>query len=153
MSAQSDPNHPLDYRAGGSGPRGRGGQKLPIFACIVALSIFASSLKMLYSSWIGRENPNGMIVIQGDPSTADAAITITSADRPGKLSLSAKITEGVEHRLRFHLPPGRYNIDITEGGVHHPARSAVDVKTSEATFITLTPVATSTLAPAATTKP
>jgi hypothetical protein len=84
-----------------------------IIACILALSIFIASIVVLYLQWFHYENPNGLIVVEGDASLDDAEIVVSQL---GRAPLRAQLKSGTDHRLRFHVPPGHYSVAVQVNG-------------------------------------
>lgn len=86
-----------------------------VFACILALLLFIGAVVLLFQTWLPRQNPDTMIVIQGDPRF-DGAIVSINPIAAGAEPLTATISSDDNYRLRFHLPPGAYNVVIRLDG-------------------------------------
>ena len=84
-----------------------------VIACVLALSIFIGSIAVLYVQWFHYDNPTALIVVEGDASLDDAEIIISQL---GRAPLRAQLKNGADHRLRFHVPPGRYSVSIELNG-------------------------------------
>jgi hypothetical protein len=86
-----------------------------VFACILAMLLFVGAVVLLFQTWLPRQNPNTMIVIQGDERFDGAIVTVNPA-APGVEKMTATITSEDNYRLRFHLPPGAYTVAIRLNG-------------------------------------
>src|SRR2546421_9784524 len=51
-------------------------RRLVLLGCAMAIVLFIVAVGVLYSGWFGHENPNALIVVQGDPSIADAFVSV-----------------------------------------------------------------------------
>lgn len=94
-----------------------------VFACILALLLFVGAVVLLFHTWLPRQNPDTMIVIQGDPRF-DGAIVNINPIGTGAEPLTATISGEDNYRLRFHLPPGAYNVVIRLDGRVFPVGTA-----------------------------
>ena len=83
----------------------------------MAIAVFIIAVGVLYSGWFGHENPNALIVVQGDPSIADALVSVRPLNSETRAALTAQFKDGVDNRLRFHVAPGRYEVDVQGQGL------------------------------------
>lgn len=86
-----------------------------VVACLGALLLFAGAVVLLFHTWLPRQNPNTMIVIQAD-ERLDGAIVTVNPVMPGVPPITATITREDNYRLRIHVPPGPYNVAIRLAG-------------------------------------
>ena len=101
-------------------------RRIVLVGCAIAIVLFIAAVGVLYSGWFGQENPSGLIVVQGESSIADALVTIRPIDNQTRAPLQAQFKNGIDNRVRFHVPQGRYEINVRGEGVSFNAQ-AVDV--------------------------
>jgi hypothetical protein len=92
-------------------------RRLVLIGCGLAVVVFITAIGVLYSGWFGHENPNALIVVQGEASIADAVVSVRPVDSDSRAALKAQFKAGVENRLRFHVPAGRYEISVKGEGL------------------------------------
>ncbi len=95
------------------------GLRLPVrgwvvLAGLAAISLFVGAVAILYVQWVRNEDPNANITLQGDAQLDEAIVTVTALGGTGLEPVIAKFKEGKNHRLRFHLPPGTYNVVVRD---------------------------------------
>jgi hypothetical protein len=90
---------------------------LVLLGCAMAIVLFIVAVGVLYSGWFGHENPNALIVVQGDPSIADAFVSVRPLNSETRSALTAQFKSGIGNRLRFHVAPGRYEVDVKGQGL------------------------------------
>ena len=110
-----EPHDPLHTHANGEEPPRT--RRIVLFSCAMAIVVFIGAVGVLYSGWIGHENPNGLIIVQGDSSLSEAVVTLRPLNHDTRSSLRAQFKNGVDNRLRFHVPQGRYEISVQGAGL------------------------------------
>ena len=83
-----------------------------VLAGLAAISLFVGAVAILYVQWVRNEDPNANITLQGDSQLDEATVTVTAIGGIGQEPITARFKEGKNHRLRFHLPPGPYNLVV-----------------------------------------
>src|SRR4030081_2953292 len=92
-------------------------RRLVLIGCGLAILVFIAAIGVLYSGWVGHENPNALIVVQGGEWIADAFVSVRPIDSDSRAALKAQFKAGVENRLRFHVPQGRYEVSVKGEGL------------------------------------
>jgi hypothetical protein len=92
-------------------------RRLVLIGCGLAILVFIAAIGVLYSGWFGHENPNALIVVQGEPTIADAMVSVRPVASDARAVLKAQFKTGIENRLRFHVPQGRYEITVQAEGL------------------------------------
>ncbi len=91
-------------------------RRLAVFACLLAVAVFLGCIAILFTGWLG-EDATGLIIVDGHESLADTVVTISrtmeGTDRP---YLRGTFAEGDHYRLRFHVPPGTYQLTLSQNG-------------------------------------
>jgi hypothetical protein len=100
-----DPNHAPPSR------------RLAVVATLAASAVFIAAVALLYAGWGGREQATGLIIVQGEPGLDAASVTLLrTTDRGAEKYLAAKFESAEDRRLRFHVPPGEYQIRVEIDG-------------------------------------
>jgi hypothetical protein len=86
-----------------------------VVACIVALLVFVGAVALLYWTWLPRQNPNAMIVVQGNEQFLGAEITAEPMDATSP-PVTAAMTDADNYRMRIHVSPGLYRVTIRQNG-------------------------------------
>jgi hypothetical protein len=109
MASSSNTTEPVDGR--------HPSRRLAVLACLAAGAVFVLAVALLYAGWGGKEEASGLIIVQGDKSVDDATVSLyRSTDRGRERYLSAKIRSAEDRRLRFHIPPGDYQVVVDFNG-------------------------------------
>jgi hypothetical protein len=87
-----------------------------VIAAILSLIVFIVSVGVLYVQWWRNDNPNSLIIVQGNAALDDVLVTIAPSD-PNRESIRRQIKEGDDHVLRFHVPQGHYHVTIAGPGL------------------------------------
>jgi hypothetical protein len=87
-----------------------------IAGCTLAVLIFLGAVAILYWEWAVHENPSAVIIFQGDATLDEATVRITPIGAARRVPLEGQVKAGIGHRLRFHVPPGRYDVTVWAEG-------------------------------------
>lgn len=107
-----------------------------IVACIFALVVFVAAITLLYWTWLPRQNPSAMIVVQGNEQYVGAEITAEPMDASSP-PVTAKMSSLDDYRLRIHISPGVYRVTIRQNGRVLGIADRVPASTMEPRFIPL----------------
>jgi hypothetical protein len=112
-----------------------------VIAAILSLIVFVVSVAILYAQWWRSDNPNSLIIVQGNAALDEVAVTITPND-PSREPIRRLIKEGDDHALRFHVPQGRYHVTIAGPGLKALKVDDFDLTPDEPKALDLTPYVT-----------
>jgi hypothetical protein len=111
-----------------------------VIAAILSLIVFIISVGVLYVQWWRSDNPNCLIIVQGNATLDDVVVTITPDD-PTRGPIGRQIKEGDDHTLRFHVPQGRYHVTIAGPGLKSLKVDDFDLTPDEPKALDLVPYA------------
>jgi hypothetical protein len=86
-----------------------------VIACLAALSLFVGSLVILYRTWLPQQDPNTMIIVQGDAHFIGAEVTADPVAQNGP-PVVATLTGADDYRVRMHVPAAAYRVTIRFNG-------------------------------------
>jgi len=110
-----------------------------VIACLVAVAVFLISIAIIFAGWGGHDPATALIVVQGDPSVTDAVVTLFRPNDRGddEKFLEAKITDADDYRLRFHVPPGPYRVNVLLGDKRLLKQEVIANDRGEVPYITI----------------
>ena len=82
-----------------------------ILGITTTVVITALSLTLLYFKWYRTVDHNAMVIAWGEPAWDGATATLTGPTL-GRDALSEKFSAARNHMIRFHVPPGTYQIVV-----------------------------------------
>ena len=85
-----------------------------ILAGLAAFGLFVAAVAILCVQWLQNENPNAIMILQGELRLDEATVIVTPLSGSSRELLTAQFKDGRNHRLQFHLPPGAYNIFVRD---------------------------------------
>jgi hypothetical protein len=110
--AETERHEPAQSGANSSIDDSAGWRPWVIAGCVGAMLIFVGAVAVLYLEWVHVEAPTSMIIVSADAARDTATVTVTPLRGTIKNALQAQIKNGVNHRLRFHVPPGWYSVAV-----------------------------------------
>jgi hypothetical protein len=112
-----------------------------VIAALLSLIVFIISVAILYAQWWRNDNPNSLIIVQGNAALDEVLVTISPND-PTRQPIRRQLKEGEDHTLRFHVPQGRYHVTIAGPGLKTLKVDDLDLTPNEPSALDLTPYAT-----------
>ncbi len=116
-------------------PRPRTSPRI-VLACAAAVVLFVGPVAMLYWTWLPRQSPSTMIVVQADASFDGAEVAAEQLGGGGA-PLVGRVASEDGYRLRMHVPPGIYRVTVRVAGKVVSVRQAEPGRMSPA-FMQLT---------------
>ena len=86
-----------------------------IFGITSAVVISSLAIALLYAKWYSSEDYTAMIVVYGEEAW-DGAIVVVKGPSIAPNGLSAKLEADNNLMIRFHVPPGNYDVNIYKDG-------------------------------------
>jgi hypothetical protein len=112
-----------------------------VIAAILSLVVFIVSVGVLYVQWWRSDNPNSLIIVQGNAALDEVAVTVTRLSDPTWEAMRRQVKDGDDHSLRFHVPQGRYHVTIAGPGLKALKVDDFEVTPDEPRQLDLTPYA------------
>ena len=84
-----------------------------IIASLLATFVFLTAVAILYTQWLRSDNPVALILVEGSEALDDAMVMVRPLGGANREPLMAQIKDGLDHRLRFHVPPGFYTVTVS----------------------------------------
>ena len=114
------------------------GRAAVIAGCIAGMLMFIAAISVLFLTWAHNDNPSCLLTVIGAENLAEAEVTLSPVTGAMRQPLIAKMKEGDENHLRFHVPPGMYRISVRdERGKVLFVPANYELKSGSPMFITL----------------
>ena len=121
-----------------SGPRPAGRRALVIAGCVAGVLLFLGATAILFTTWARNDSPSCLLTVTASEIFDNAEVTLSPISGVMREPLIAKVSEGEDNQLRFHVPPGSYRISVrNDRGKVLFAPTQCELKPEEPVFITL----------------